>query len=103
MEVKLYQVDVYNPDQDPGKDQYLFYFQFDPRKWSSEQAKNMAWLDSKPSLRRRRVSETGMHERDALSERDYSGHVLASQADVCRLRGDQHVGRTLSRFQPTPK
>jgi hypothetical protein len=44
MQVELYQVDVYNPSHDIGRDQYLFYFHFAPLRWSSEQAKRLAWL-----------------------------------------------------------
>jgi hypothetical protein len=43
MQVELYQVDVYNPNQEIGRDQYLFYFHFAPQRWSTDQARRMAW------------------------------------------------------------
>jgi hypothetical protein len=43
MQTELYQVDVYNPARDVGRDQYLFYFHFTPLRWSREQAGRMAW------------------------------------------------------------
>jgi hypothetical protein len=43
MRTQLYQVDVYNPTRDVGRDQYLFYFHFASQRWSSDQAGRMAW------------------------------------------------------------
>ena len=43
MEAELYQVDVYNPAHEEGRDEYLFYFQFAPQRWSREQGKWVAW------------------------------------------------------------
>jgi hypothetical protein len=43
MQTELYQVDVYDPTRDVGRDQYLFYFHFAPQRWSSDQARRMAW------------------------------------------------------------
>jgi hypothetical protein len=43
MQVELYQVDVYNPNHDIVRDQYLFYLHFAPLRWSSAQAERLAW------------------------------------------------------------
>lgn len=48
MQTGLYEIDVYDPTRDVGRDQYLFYFHFSPHKWSSDQAVNFSpWIARK--------------------------------------------------------
>lgn len=43
MNTELYRVDVYNPNQGIGRNQYLFFFHFAPQRWTSQEERQLAW------------------------------------------------------------